>query len=271
MGISEALQTCQKLPSLSSFSFTFPVPYSALECKEILKGKNKSQKARKRCIEYSYLSTSVQKRLILNMTKVIIILVLKWWIIGLGVLCFSSVWLEENFLLKPLQAPSLWWVLLSAYPTSFPFFLADRLSLCSRVGGQGLLKRLVSPSTRGEFWLVSEASWNVAGYCILFCFVFHEFQNCSTGSEVEDRKCSGTIYSKERLQITYEAFRMTDSKQIWWLWVHYLHQEYLRISKCTLERRFYCRVYPSSRAIITMHYRLSGLNSRNQFSHSSEG
>ena len=172
MGISEALQTCQKLPSLFSFSFTFPVPYSALECKEILKGKNKSQKARKRCIEYSYLSTSVQKRLILNMTKVIIILVLKWWIIGLGVLCFSSVWLEENFLLKPLQAPSLWWVLLSAYPTSFPFFLADRLSLCSRVGGQGLLKRLVSPSTRGEFWLVSEASWNVAGYCILFCFVF---------------------------------------------------------------------------------------------------
>lgn len=177
MGISEALQTCQKLPSLFSFSFTFPVPYSALECKEILKGKNKSQKARKRCIEYSYLSTSVQKRLILNMTKVIIILVLKWWIIGLGVLCFSSVWLEENFLLKPLQAPSLWWVLLCAYPTSFPFFLADRLSLCSRVGGQGLLKRLVSPSTRGEFWLVSEANWNVAGYCILFFFLFFFFMS----------------------------------------------------------------------------------------------
>ena len=204
------------------------------------------------------------------MTKVIIILVLKWWIIGLGVLCFSSVLLEKNFLLKPLQAPSLRWALLSAYPISFPFFLADRLSLCSRVGGQGLLKRLVSPSTRSEFRLVWEANWNVAGYCIVF-FFFHEFQNCSTGSEVEDRKCSGTIYSKERLQITYEEFRMIDSKQIWWVWVHYLHQEYLRISKCTLERRFYCRVYPSSRAIITIHNRLSGLNSRNWFSHSSEG
>lgn len=69
MGISEALQTCQKLLSLFSFSFNFLIPYSAPECREILKGKNKSQREGKRCIEYSYLSTSVHKRLILNVTE----------------------------------------------------------------------------------------------------------------------------------------------------------------------------------------------------------